>query len=155
MSFSWQCKIISSCLCMLYFWNILNFSVKVAWVNRTRKRFILMITSLQVWFMPHSWFASLPSFCLSIFNNRYSNICLFPKTVMLITYHLPKSFKWKKHHRGYTRHNLAFHCISCFLFVLRAKTRFWYLSCSAPSLINYLKKLLPSKVMFLMIFLVV
>lgn len=155
MPFSWQCKIISSCLCMLYFWNTLNFSVKVAWVNRIRKRFILM-TPLHRSDSCHT--ADLPHF--------HPFVCPSLIIEIVISVYSPRQLCWLL----ITCQNLSdernvteairdiiwpFTAFLASFFVLRAKTRFRYLSCSAPSLINYLKKLLPSEVMFLMIFLVV
>lgn len=50
--------------------------------------------------MPHGLFASLPFLCFPTFNRRDSKTCLLPKTFMLITYHLPKSFKLKEVSQG-------------------------------------------------------
>lgn len=143
-------------LCAWFFFlNVPNCSGKVAWVNRIRKRFFLMVPHYRSGLcrtvdLPHFHPFASPSLIREIVITVY-----FPRQLcwLLITYQ--NLSNWKKCHRGNMRHNLVFRCVFYFLFMLRAKTHFWQLSCSAPSLINYLKKLLPSKVTFLIVFLVV
>ena len=97
-------------LCACYFSNIPNCSGKVAWINRIRKRFFLMVPrymsgSCHMVDLPHCHPFASPSLIRERGISAYS-----PRQLCWLLIAYQNLSNWKKCHRGNMRHNLVFHC---------------------------------------------